>query len=538
MKSIGKKYFIFLIVILLIQVFLIFFWGNKRENFYWDEYYTFEKAHYISSSTGEEHFIIDDQEYKENEWMPISFVKNSLVVVKDNSIINDSVIYFFKRLLGYNNYAVYLNIAETFFSPGKLSIWPAIILNVVFFLCIQVILFFMTYLICKSEIISLLTVAFYGFSSMSLSMAIFVRFYVLATLFTTLFVYFHLKYWISDSKKPLKRCLFLVLSFACLYLGYCNAQYVIIFGAFFILTFSIMILIVRKWIQFLLYAVPVYGCGLYYLATQTNYLGILFDFETTYNNTNGAMQWVMEQIMCFTPEVLPVRIDEMLKLIGRYLFGSYFVMLFLFALVIILGVIGITKKDAKEIPNLSTQFAWSLTGALLLFMLFFTIFGLYDQPRYISYVFPMLALVNVSFFHNQFSNKQICTTIMILVVIIQIALVNVKSKVDMLYVGDGQNIQTIMDLKADSVMLYVRSRSASSHIVYQSTLFVDDDAEFFSYNSKDLNVAKDALRDGMLLVFSHGTQHDEFDDMIINNGFCIRDVGDTYNFSIKQIRKE
>ncbi len=538
MKYISKYRYLALFALVLLQVLMIFIWGSRRENFYWDEYFTFEKTHYASKSTPEEHFITEDKDYKLNEWLPISVIKDTLVVTKDNSIINDPLTVILRRAIGYNNYVVYHNVAEAILYEGKLSKWPGIIVNVVFFILNQLLLFALAHKMSKNDFFAVMVTAFYGFSSICISMATFVRFYMLATLFSTLFTFLHYKYFVTEEKEHLKRLAFMILAFFALMCGYNNAQFQLIYGGFFIITFSVWLLITKGIKRFLFYFVPVFAGGISYLYTQTEYLQILFDFENGYMNTNGAAQWCIEQIIDFRPYMLPGRVVDMAHNFGRYLFGSFFFMVFFMALIMIICIKRMMAHEpilcvSKErVNNDGISFARVLFVTLVVYFIFFTIFGLFEQIRYISYVFPICSLVVAWIAFWMFKSEKLNAYLLIALVLVEVLSVNIKGKVDMLYTGDAEWISKIRAENANSIMIYGAQEPFTA---YQSVLFVDDDAEFYAYDGESIDMAAESLRDGMLLMTRLGTDYDTFIEMIREKGFELQDLGWTYSASVQKL---
>ncbi|SER55387.1 hypothetical protein SAMN04487884_10736 [Butyrivibrio fibrisolvens] len=532
MEFIKKHRCLLFAIITLLQILIIIYWGGKRENLYWDEFFTFEKTHYASDSTPGEHYIDVDAEYKLGTWLPIAIVKESLVVTKDNSVLLDPITHTLRKIFKFNSYMVLLNIVEVILTPGRLSIWPAIILNLILFVLNQIILYRLCNEFIDNTLYSVAGTAFYGFSSMCVSMAIFVRFYMFATLLTTIFVYFHFMYYKSEDKEHIKRIMYLLLAFLALLLSYNSAEFTIIYGGFFVLIFSVVLWIRKGFKRFLYYSIPIYGGGLCYIATQTNYLGILFDFEATYTEANGALSWCLEQIADFYPGILPLRISEMALLLGRYMFGSYYVMKSYIAIAIIVIIIRVIKKNV--VKDTWNDYIIILAFSLLLFIAFFTTFGLYEQPRYISYVFPEIAIVMVFWSYRLFKSEIFRNIMALFLLFVVVLSVNIKGKVDMLYTGDGQFIETVRDMDVESILLYAGGHR--TFISYQTALLVDDDAEFYVYDRSEENALlqfEDQIRDKMLIIEESGTEDEDVINMLEQKGYTIEAVAWTYQFTIK-----
>ena len=259
MKKTNKLLLAFIIVTL-IQVVIIFFWGFKKENLYWDEFYTLEGAHYFSNSNNEEHYIDDDPDYRVGEWIPISFVKDTLIVGEEESLFNEPLTDVLKKLTGYHNYSAFLNLAESLLSLNKFSIWPSIILNAIFFVLNQIVLFAMCKRLSDNKTFPLAVCSMYGYSSICVSMALFIRHYMLTTLLVSLFTYLHLLYFDEDSDSGwahIKRVVFLVFAVGTLYIAHNVAQYSVIYGGMFVISFSVLLLRKNGIKRFIYYSIPI-----------------------------------------------------------------------------------------------------------------------------------------------------------------------------------------------------------------------------------------------------------------------------------------
>ena len=550
-----KRSFLILIIIILMQLAVIFYWGGRKANFYWDEYYSFENTHFISDSTSYPHRLVNDERFIANTWMPVSLIKEFLSVNPEDSVIQDNPLSTIRKLFKYNNYFVFLNIFEALFFPGETTAWPAVILNAIIFVLNQLVLYKLVKEMSKEQtVLPLAVTAFYGFSSICLSMVVFVRFYMYATLMNTIFVYFHLKFWKLDGTSLIRRLVYLLVIALSFLVGYNNAQFMAIFAGMFMVSFAIGLLIKKRVKNFLIYSVPVFGGGFVYLATQTDYLSIIFDFQGTLHGTNGAIIWCLEQIVYFRPYMLPGRLKDMALALGKYMFGSFFVMILFCAVVICALIIKAVKGDIGKRSALNKPQDDSVGGFLaivfvstFLFMAFFTTFGLFEQIRYIAYVFPEIAIIvmllcayaldskNMQFKFSFLNNRNLTVLAMLFLVVMQILAVNIKGKVDMIYQKDKDGIAKIRSLNADSMIIY--GGATREFIVYQASLFVDKNAEFFPCDEGNLENLEETLRDEMMLVEYVGADHKELTDMLEKNGYTMDYVGSTYNFNAYQVRR-
>lgn len=536
MEITEKQRYLFWGVITVIQILIITYWGTQKENLYWDEFYTLERAHYISDSTPGDHWIDDDPEYKIGEWLPVSMIQDTLVVTREESILNDSFFSSLRKMLKSYNYSVLLNLFSVLISPGKISIWPSIILNIILFVINQLVLFTLCMRGFTDSIQALFATAFYGFTSMCVSMATYVRFYMFATLLTTLFTYFVYLYYLTKDSERRKRIIYLTLAALTIYIGYGNAQYVIIYAGFLALVLSLFIFFIQGWKRFLYFAIPVFGGGLVYVGLKTPYLKLLYDFEEAYAESEGALTATLDQIVEFDIRLLPGRIMEMGHNFGRYLFGSYFVMIGF--LVLLIGMTLIYRLADNIEERKMDSFFRIIAFTLILYFAFFIALKLYEQIRYVSYVFPMLSVVLAAAVFNTFRDIK-KNYILALVLIISVILsVNFKAKVDFLYTGDRYNIDKARALDADSMIVYANTHTTM--ITYQSALMVGHDAEYYVYSALEDNAIENLradLRDRMLMITYAGTDRDDVFQLLDEEGYSVEQIGGTYQYSLFDIKR-
>lgn len=532
-----KKYnWIIFAVIVAFQIGIIVFWAGQKSNLYWDEYYTLENTHYAGDSTQKGHYIDKDENYETGKWLPISLIKDTLVVQKNDSVLNDSFGSIISKIVGNQNYFTLLNIVETFIFSGQISIWPSIILNSILLIITQVILYQLAKKLTNDKAFPFFVISFYGFSSMCVSMSVFVRFYILATLQTLVFVYFHLLYYQTDKKKIVKRGMYLLLAYAFLYMGYMNAEFVMIYGGFFAIIFAGFLFITKGLKLFFRYAIPIFGGGFIYLFTQTNYLSFFTDYHSFSENSTGALAWVMSEINDFKISDLPHRIKEMTFNFGKYLFGNNILMfIFIFLLIISFVLYVINKKKIEDNKNEKQfdEFIFVIFGSLVIYFAFFTTFRLYEQIRYISYVFPFLSIIVIALTYTIFKNKKYNYVIAIILIVVMALSVNIGAKVDMLYMEDRDDIELIKETGIDSII--VCADYLPTHISYQPAFFMEDDAEFFVYSlssENDLDYLEKDLRDEMLIISYSVLNNDAVIDLLKDKGYSVNRIGYLYAFKI------
>ena len=206
-----KKEQIAIIIVIAVQFIFMLYWGIQKSGYYVDEFFTFDNAHYISASTPARIKLYDAEFLTYDKWHKISDLKSTLSVKREESLFSDSLGYNIKMWLTGQPYMVLLNYVQAIFFEGKLSKWSAVSMNILLFLLNQLLLYRLAVGIAKDKTAAALAVAIYGFSGMAASMTVYVRFYMLVTLWMTLYTYLH---WIMWQEENIKKNL--LWEFLCL----------------------------------------------------------------------------------------------------------------------------------------------------------------------------------------------------------------------------------------------------------------------------------------------------------------------------------
>jgi len=273
-----------------------------------------------------------------------------------------------------------------------------------------------------------------------------------------------------------------------------------------------------------------YGGGFFYLYTQTDYLKYIFDFQKSHGEANTAVAATLDGIVEFKISYLPDRVIEMGQLVGRYLYGSFFVMVVILCVAVLAAIIRHVGKSTDDKKNLWSPFVVVSSLAALLYILIFAAFGLYEQVRYTSFVFPELAIVSMVMIYSVFKTDKYKYSLVAAVILMIVVSVNLKGKIDMLYTGDKASIETIRAFGADSYIL--NAGNHKTFITYEAAVVAEDDDEFFVYNEaedKSMDNLKSHLRDKMILMGYYGVSTEDVQEMLRNEGYQVDWIADTYN---------
>lgn len=526
-KTVKKHIVIIFIAVTIVQILTIVFWASRKSNFYWDEFYTLQRAHYMSATTPEDHYINNDPNYETGKWLPVSIIKDTLVVNKEESVLHDPLIRTVKKLFEADNYCIFLNIINTFIFEGELSIWPSVILNIIIFVINQIVLYLLCKEISEEKYFPIVVTSLYGFTSMCISMTVFVRFYMWATLLTTLFTYFHFLFFKAKENEYIKKILCMIISFVIFYIDYKSAQFCVFYGVFFIATFSVMLLVNRRIKDFVLYIVPIIIGGTVYLTVINRELLWSITHLREASESGEALGWATGQIVNFKKRYLPERIIEMGGNFGTYIFGSIVVMglFFLFCLIcFVLKTVKQNKNEEKTKKSVNKKMIILLI-TLVLYFGFFTAFKLYEQIRYVSYVFPEACVIVIAILFYTVNNKKIRYFASVVLILSVIAFVTAGRKVDFLFENYKQIINTIKAQNINSIVLC--TDYMPTMISYQPAVYMEDDAEFFVFNleyPEEVYNLMDDRREEMLVMSYTGLNKDDVLNLLYDNGYQITEL--------------
>lgn len=182
MKMEKMKRSVIIIVLIIQCAFLIYFGGNK-ESFHIDEVFS-----YGLSNNNYKPF----EKFDADQWYDSDTIKNYLVAENGETFDYGSVFYNQSRDVHPPLFYIILHTVCSV-SPGILSKWQGISINIIFFVLTQWILFLLMRDILNDEKKALISICFYGFSAGAVSMVVYVRMYMMLCFFCTLFIYLNHK---------------------------------------------------------------------------------------------------------------------------------------------------------------------------------------------------------------------------------------------------------------------------------------------------------------------------------------------------------
>ena len=208
----GKRINIWLFcVIIIAQCIVIVFWGTQKERMHVDEMFTMEGAKQSGYSM---RYWDLDEDYYGSEHTSQEFW-GRLTVNEDDLILRNGISEAGKALAERNFYYTILNLVSTSW-PGQVPWILGVGLNLLFFIISQ----FFLYLITKvliGDSGALITVLIYGFSAGAISTVLYVRCYMMLTMYALSLFYIYIRFFNEAMvwKKILCIFLFEILAVLC-----------------------------------------------------------------------------------------------------------------------------------------------------------------------------------------------------------------------------------------------------------------------------------------------------------------------------------
>ena len=333
-----KKNYVYLLLTLIIccQVGLAAFWNFRREGFHVDELWSFG----LANSNYHPHIFSDGA--LDRGWINSDYIKDYLVVDKDHRFDYASVVDNQKHDVHPPLFYIILHTVCSFF-PETFSSWFAVIPNLIFFGLSLIVLFKLSKLLLKNDIASLAVVLFYGFSNAGISTAIYIRMYLLFTLFTLLYIYVNVKMITKNEQTTGNLVALSIMLFA----GFMTHYYFIIIAFLVSMLYSLWLLTRKQWKTFAKYAAfALASLLLVVFLYPTAYATILGSNATVGVNSRG--QEAIGQLLSVSD--LPQKIIDYFYVINNQLFG-----LKVKQIVVILVLLAITYAVLKRVKLVISQ---------------------------------------------------------------------------------------------------------------------------------------------------------------------------------------
>lgn len=465
------KYRIILLIIAVLQMVWIVYFGNLKEGYHIDEIYSY------SLSNGYYAPLFDANGDYWNEWHEKGYLWEYVSAPSEHRFAYDSVYYNQKMDVHPILYYYILHTICSFF-PGVFSKWFALSINCVFSALTLVVLYKLAKKVLHgNQAESLILCTAYAFSAGAMSNAVYLRMYVMLTFFTVLYAYFHLLMYEGEK-------MYLPIIF-CIIGGGLTHYYFYVFAFFISAFYCIYCLTYRKIKEIIYYVISTIGAvGINVIIFPSTIVHIFKGYRGKEAVENLQSRSIFESITEYFPYINNEMFGGLLK---------YIILLTLLAICII-----VAKKYVK-LKRLDNDNVWSINIdvnnniiitnekygiisvaiTVICYIVIVTTVSTVNADRYIFCTYPFIVVFSFMLLHSIYKALGLNIKYYLLsIVCICIMVVGVEYKkgyVNYLYQGydeTGDNIAQYSDLD----VIYITDLNVVS--IYRDMVFVDRSNRF------------------------------------------------------------
>ena len=238
-----KKQWIGFAMILAFQILFALFWANQKAGFFVDEIWSYGLA-----NSNYHPFLYSDGAL-EHGWVNGEYFKNYVVADETHRFDYGSVFYNQKMDVHPPLFYIVLHTICSFF-PGSFSKWYGIIPNIFYFGITTILVFLWSKKISGNrKIFPWICMIFWGFSIGAVSNVVFIRMYMLLTLWVIASVYLHSCMIIENRQNIRILTVLLLVTFS----GFFTQYYFAIVGAFLSFVYILWLAFNKYWKRLLFY---------------------------------------------------------------------------------------------------------------------------------------------------------------------------------------------------------------------------------------------------------------------------------------------
>jgi len=423
-KNVLKKTLLLLGLILLLTG-NVLFWASQKEGFHVDEMFSYEQ---IGNTRYPKPYYDRPDEPCMNTWHSRAYYEDYLTVSSEEAFQFSAFLESASRNTAHPPlYLVVLGMAVSAVSPDHFTKWSGIALNIVFYVIMLLVLFDLSKRLLKNYKLALLSMFLAGACVGTVSIAVFIRPYMLLGLFTVAFADAHIRMLGKRQllAASLKKRIVSYVGLMLLFIGGAMSQYYFLVFAFFLcLGYWLMMLITKERRLLLEYTLVMVGSLGLYLYLWPNVLRDLLSEERgveALNNFMGVEQRYWTEAVRYLREM-----DRQTTGGFFILILAAFVMLFLFKMIKTHSVrlrfddggisVRYTKAERNEgsagAMNRTIPVEWAgllllavpvISYVLLIAKIAPTLPGEpYKTTRYIACMFPFAVVLFVAFIDRVF----------------------------------------------------------------------------------------------------------------------------------------
>lgn len=523
---------VFLLIVLL-QMGLVFFWMTRKTSFFLDELYSFGGAQAYADSRNNSVYIHDSPVWKFGEWVENRVLKDQLRVSAEESLLRLPPLKALKQLMTRRNYYGILNILLSVFAPDSISGYPAILFNILILFFTQLLLYRIAEELTGSNSAAVLAVLMYGFSTMAVSMALYVRFYTFSLFLVLAAIRLHQMMWRTQTLWIYE--LQALSSMALLYFAVKNSELAFILTGALFFFFLLGLLVRKQRRKALCYGITVVLPCLIYSVTKTNYLRIILN-PAAYSAHSWPLNVMTESVLTMNPNTFFFGIITVLKLLANLLFGSKYILFGFVGLILFLIVLRLLpgrKAETREDPGEKERgsFFWILLGISAIYTVF-AILTSFPADRYYSYLFPLVSILlwSAVVFLTEAGRFRIraiavCAALTVCGILSQQAL---RPNPDYVYAGDRPVFQAIQASGVqDSIVVFV-DYGSGGFPEYDCIFVMPDDSRVYAVNSEHKSIDPGSCPDRVLIWISLFDDIGPYTEDLVSGGYDITWFGSTH----------
>lgn len=378
-------------VLLLLNILVMVSFGARKNGYNVDELYT-----YGLSNSYFDPFI----DVKENTQLSNEYIQNYFTVQNDEKFAYDSV---------YDNQSkdvhppLYYFLFHTVSSllPNIFSKWIGISINIVCFILAWIILYKLSKIILKDNYLSLVPPVLWGLSSGAISSVVFIRMYVLMTVFVLLTTYLHAR----TIEKQIFKNKDLIFILVTTFLGIMTHYYFVIF-AFFLSACYFFYLLIQKKLKYLFSYVTIMFLSLF--LSVLFYPSILTHIFSGYRGTEAVSSFATSTN---TVSTLLSNFFAYYDILNQSIFSntlSYLLVIIgiLLGVILVKNILTTPKKNRWHTNENADIAKEKVDKSVFMLLMFFVISSLmyvfiiaqvapYKADRYVSPIFPLIILIFV-----------------------------------------------------------------------------------------------------------------------------------------------
>jgi hypothetical protein len=382
--GLGSKYrkgIIFgLIILMLCQVFISLIAGQMKESYHLDELYTFGLSNSLYKP-----FVNPETDI--NIWHSQDFYINYLTVQSSEKYSYDSVNYNQANDVHPPLYYYFMHTISSIY-PNIYSKWFGIAFNIPFLIGSTLLLYLLSMKILNDRRLSFIISIMYGLCAGAISNVIFIRMYEMLTFFTVLITYLHVRLIFEEGKfvnNAILLCITNIFGFM--------TQYLFIVYAFYLAMFySVYLMKQKNWKRLIWYTLLMSGSLLVCVLFFPQLVDVIFHGEMG-STVIGSLFNILKFILTLGITLLSL---------GYAFFGGLYltviilisVIVFVFYSKISIGFLHENYISRFE-PKKKVIYLMLMRASLLTFLTNMAISPYTDAYRYITYLYPNLAILIV-----------------------------------------------------------------------------------------------------------------------------------------------